>query len=487
MHINRRKRKPDWQFANFLNKRYIPYIGGGVLIFLLAIASFSYIYQNKGVKISGCDTQKQLNLSNVPLSITTDASNNGFSCYYFEGRSGQQLIINGSNKITLISPKNQMINLQGSAQEFLRETGFYGIQLQTDKEKPSSSTTITLLNQELNINAQTGIKHPSIYNSPPAAIYPQSTPSFPVKVSYNVKQVPSFQPDSKLQQIVNDIIYLVQSKGLPTDKISISLINLNGGKCCGYAAYAEGVPRFPASVSKLFWIVALYGYYKEGIIPEGSLSDKETYKMIQDSDNEPASRVLDLLTNTESGENLNPSDLNLWIQKRLAVNYFFQAAGYQNINVSQKNFPVPYLKMDRPEGRDLQIRGNGVHPIRNFLTTHETARLMLDINNNQAISANYSEKIKQLMKRDLRPEVWKQKEYNSIAGFLAESLPIDADCYSKVGWTADSRQDAAIIASPDGKVRYILVIFADDNSFGQDWKIFPQISRMVYDRMINYN
>ncbi|HLO47596.1 MAG TPA: serine hydrolase, partial [Kamptonema sp.] len=194
----------------------------------------------------------------------------------------------------------------------------------------------------------------------------------------------------------------------------------------------------------------------------------------------------DTITATESGAELTKEELKTWIDKRSWVNRFFESAGYRDINVSQKNFPIPYLKLERPDqGRDLQIRGKDAVPIRNYLTTFDVARLLYEIDSGQAVSKEYSKKMKNLLRRELNPDVWKKKEYNSIAGFFAESLPQDSYVFSKVGWTFESRQDAAIIESPDGKVRYILVIFADNQGFADDWKIFPNISRMVYERMVN--
>ena len=87
------------------------------------------------------------------------------------------------------------------------------------------------------------------------------------------------------------------------------------------------------------------------------------------------------------------------------------------------------------------------------------------------------------MVRDLRPEVWKKEEYNSIRGFLAEKLPLDTYVASKVGWTASSRQDVAIVKSSDGSAHYILTIFGDDKKYADDWDVFPAVSRQIFDQL----
>jgi hypothetical protein len=204
--------------------------------------------------------------------------------------------------------------------------------------------------------------------------------------------------------------------------------------------------------------------------------------MIQNSDNEPASSILDWITRTESGSDLSKDKLEKWINDRDYVNRFFSGSGYQNVNVSQKNFPIPKLKYLKPSGRDLQMRGSQSNPLRNFLTTYETARLLYEIYKDQSVSPEASKKMKQLLLKDYEAE--KHKEYDSIKGFIGEGLsPSEVKLFSKVGWTSDSRQDAAIVESLDGKAKYIIVIFADDPAFAYDWDFFPKASSIVYQSM----
>ena len=305
----------------------------------------------------------------------------------------------------------------------------------------------------------------------------------PIKLSYNVKKKLEFQKSRQLKKIVNDIVNLAISKGLPTETLSISLIDL---KSKTYAGYQDRMPRFPASVSKLFWMVALYANFEEKILARDvvlsdPLCQTDLCKMIQKSDNESASRILDRITDTTSGSQLSQEEYVTWINKRSKVNTFFQKAGYDNININQKNFPIPYLKLDEPRGRDLQMRGDNRIPIRNQMTTEQSARLMYEIFTGQAVSPNASTSMQHLLKRDLRPEVYTQEQYNSVEGFLGESLPLDQIYFaSKVGWTLASRQEVAYITTNDGKVAYILAIFCDDKLYGNDWEIFPEISLKVF-------
>ena len=402
------------------------------------------------------------------------------ACIEFTGQSGQKIFIDTNlMNLTFFTPTDKF-NTGGSNQYTLEETGLYKIRI------ASKATTDYAL--DIRLESQKGFHSPVIASDsseqPVRLPPPILNTKIPLQdISYNVSHRPPFYPYASLKSIVNDIVYMVRRRGLSTNNLSISLVDLTSQPCCAYGRYLDEVPRFPASISKLFWMVALYGQYNNYLLDKGTIPEAEIYKMIQDSDNEPASLIVDRLTGTQSGQDLLPAELDTWIRNRQWINRYFQKAGYQ-VNVSQKNFPIPYLGMKEPAGPDLQIRGKGVKPIRNHLITYDVARLLYEIDSGSAISPNDSQRMKKYMLRDLNPEVWQKKQYNSIEGFFAESLPRNTRVFSKVGWTSFSRQDAAIIASPDGSVRYILVIFGDDKGFSNDWQIFPDISRMVYNQML---
>ena len=307
-----------------------------------------------------------------------------------------------------------------------------------------------------------------------------------LELAYNTTSTPNLKSSQKLQEIVDMIVDTAAKRNLPTEPLSVSIIDLHSKT---FAGYKNQIPRFPASVSKLFWMTALYAQIEKGMISEKaalytSLCKTDICKLIQKSDNEAASRILDQLTGTTSGLRLDGEEYLAWISKREQINRFFQHAGYKGININQKNFPIPYLKLENPQGRDLQLRGELSQPIRNKMTTDHAARLMYEIFTYQAVSQKSSKEMINLLTRDLRPEVWKQDQYNSVRGFLGESLPIN-DVYfaSKVGWTFSSRQEVAYIATKDGKTAYILVIFADNPTYGDDWKIFPEMSLRAFQLM----
>jgi hypothetical protein len=229
--------------------------------------------------------------------------------------------------------------------------------------------------------------------------------------------------------------------------------------------------------------VAYYAKIKGGLI-EQTIPDSELYEMINDSDNEVASDVVDAVTNAKSQDEQN---FSAWLERRDWLNRFFENAGYPDINISQKNFPIPKHNLMEPKGFDLEMRNGRTRTIRNYLRTHDVARLLYEIEMGLAVSPNYSQQIKRFMKQNLDPTYWRNIQYNSVEGFFPELLPQNSQVFSKVGWYSGSRQDAAIIYSPDVRTRYILVVFGEDADYAQDWRIFGDLSRFVYDRMTNLN
>jgi len=309
---------------------------------------------------------------------------------------------------------------------------------------------------------------------------PTSTTGIAEKVSYNVKTAPRLSYDRNIEGVVSSAVAIADMRGLSTQQLSITLIDL---KDDSFAEFNGNKPLFPASIVKLFWLIALFGHFDARQNFQETVTQEDLFGMIQNSDNNPASLILDKITNTESGTELSDSELADWLARRESINNFFRDAGYENININQKNFPVPDLSLERPEGREKQMRGEDKSfPIRNSLTSFSVARLLFEIERGLAISPEYSQKAMQLMKRDFARE--QEREWDAIRGFLGDGLDQnEVELYSKPGWTEDSRQDATIVYSSDQQVKYILVIFGSAPGYAEDEEIFPELSKYIYSQM----
>ncbi len=354
-----------------------------------------------------------------------------------------------------------------------------------------SSIGLLLIKQQNANNTETVAK----VNQSNQAVSSPTASASPVKVSenidtsklaYNITTSPRFTQSEQLQNIVDEVVDLAKEQKFATQPLSITLIDIKTGETAGYQ---QEKLRYPASVVKLFWMVYLYDQIEKGILSEADFT-KNLDLMIKKSDNEAASKIVDKITKTQYQENIQEEEYKNWKYKRLQINQYFQQAGYDDINVSQKTFPIPSLGLSKPEGSELKLRENLQKPIRNKISTQQVARLLYEIYKNQSVSVISSPKMAQLLTIDSKTRNIKKDDKNSISfnpvrGFLSASLPDDVYFSGKAGWTSNSRNDAGIIATPDGKAAYILVVFADDKAYASDWDLFPQISQLVLQQMTN--
>ena len=300
---------------------------------------------------------------------------------------------------------------------------------------------------------------------------------------YNISTSPNLKKNIQLQEIVDQVVDFTKSQKFPIQPLSITIIDVETGE---HAGYQQEKLRYPASVVKLFWMVNLYAQIEKGILSEAEFPEY-LYSMIQKSDNEAASYVVDRITKTEYKQSIKGEEYKNWRKKRLKINQYFQKAGYDDINVSQKTFPIPSLKLSRAKGSELKLRDNPQKPNLNKISTQQVARLLYEINKNQSVSEESSLKMAKILTIDAETRNIKRydknlNEFNPVRGFLSASLPNKADFKGKAGWTSGSRNDAAIITTPNGKT-YILVVFAQDRAYASDWQIFPEISKLVFNKM----
>ncbi|KJH72820.1 serine hydrolase [Aliterella atlantica] len=234
----------------------------------------------------------------------------------------------------------------------------------------------------------------------------------------------------------------------------------------------RGVERiYPASVVKLFYLVAMQEWLEKGMSQPSRELERAMKDMIVDSSNDATSLVVDVLSGTTSGPELPPGPFETWKMQRNIVNRYYQSLGWaemESINVNQKTWG------DGPYGRERMFVGE-LMDNRNMLTTNATAQLLHSIIGGVAVSAARSQAMMALLKRSLNPE--ELNDENQVTGFLGSGLPPDAQLWSKAGWTSQVRHDAAYIEIP-GKQPYLLVVFIE-GTYSQNRAILPFISQQI--------
>ncbi|BAZ24750.1 hypothetical protein NIES4073_56490 [Kalymmatonema gypsitolerans NIES-4073] len=244
----------------------------------------------------------------------------------------------------------------------------------------------------------------------------------------------------------------------------------------------RGVERiYPASVVKLFYLVAVNEWLEKGMISTSKELERAMRDMIVDSSNDATSLVIDILSGTTSGPELSPGPFETWKQQRNIVNRYYQSLGWsdmETINVCQKTW------CDGPYGRERAFVGELLDN-RNMLTTNATARLLHSIVGGVAVSSGRSQAMMTLMKRSLQPDdLPKDVEEDQVTGFLGGALPQEAQIWSKAGWTSQVRHDAAYIEIP-GNRPYLLVVFTDGKANAKNQAILPFVSQLVADAVGN--
>jgi hypothetical protein len=173
----------------------------------------------------------------------------------------------------------------------------------------------------------------------------QRQPSQNLEWIYNIKNPPDFSYNLELQAIINLVLEQVEAEGLPTANLSLHLIDV---KTQSFAEYRSQIPRFPASITKLFWMVALYDQVNRGqlsadFIDYNSECLTDICQLIKKSNNESASRILDLITDTSSIPEAQTESFETWVKKRNSVNQFFRKPDIKILILVRKIFPFLIL------------------------------------------------------------------------------------------------------------------------------------------------
>lgn len=293
-----------------------------------------------------------------------------------------------------------------------------------------------------------------------------------------------FQNNSYLSATVESILKTTWQQFPLVDKNEIALTVIiddkNNSSLQGYS-YRGDERIYPASVVKLFYLVAVEAWLQEGKINLSSEFDRAVRDMIIESSNDATSLVMDTLTQTTSGYELPEAEFQQWQKQRNMINDYFQGYNWEefnNINVNQKTW------CDGAYGRERIFLGEN-YENRNMLTTNAVARLFYSIMNDLVVTDKACAKMRNLLKRDASQKLLEEnEEENQISGFLGESLPDDAQIWSKAGWTSKVRHDCAYITLPDSP-SYLLVVFTEAKT-GCDCRLLPFISQKFFKFFTKY-
>jgi len=238
---------------------------------------------------------------------------------------------------------------------------------------------------------------------------------------------------------------------LSADHLAISVIDLTKPESIVRADYHGDAPFYPASLVKLFFMVEVF--HRGHVTPE---IERALREMIQVSDNDAAAFLVDVVTETTSGAELEGKALEEFIDRRRRLNRHFASLGY---DISAMVKPWSF----GPFGRDKQLMGEKSIN-RNRASANSFASLFLWIVRRQAISLAASEAMLTLLERPLAPP---RVTENQVRDFFGESLPEGSRLWSKEGDTSEVRHDAAYVELPSGRKLIVVILTrgaADDKT-----------------------
>src|ERR1051325_2145465 len=276
-----------------------------------------------------------------------------------------------------------------------------------------------------------------------------------------------------VQDLVNEAAHTALTKfadkKLTEAQLSITLIDLRDPQHPLTASFRGNERIYPASVVKLFYLVAVHRWLEDKKIEETDELKRAVRDMIVDASNEATQYVVDVLTQTTGGYELPPKEMEEWQTKRNAVNRYYTSLGYTNINVNQKTF------CEDAYGRERVSRGpNGEN--RNKLTTDAVARLLMEIVTGKAANATRTAAMLELLKRDYTGQSSDPDDQGHGFTGIALQGREGFRLWSKAGWTSTTRHDVAYVEMPDGG-KFVLATFTSNHS--SDREIIPTVARVV--------
>ena len=279
-----------------------------------------------------------------------------------------------------------------------------------------------------------------------------------ISVEQSKRALRTIQTERAISNFLADVarraVVRVSAEGFSLDDLAISLIIMKPNQPPKIGGYNDKTNFYPASVVKIPYAIALEKQFQDGRLKEEKEILYDLHDMLRRSSNAATNRILDRLTQTQSGPELSPAELEAFAEKRQEVNRYLKSLGFSQTNAVQKTWD------DWPYGRDLQYIGEDWSN-RNQMTTKETAEMLWLIGSEKVVSPKACQRILQSMKRT--PGNPKDIQSNRIGS----GIPPTSSLWSKAGWTSETNHDAAWVDLPIGG-SFVLVVFTNANPREQE-------------------
>ena len=286
-----------------------------------------------------------------------------------------------------------------------------------------------------------------------------------------------YRQDPEMAYCLKGILDRFEREGRPNlhKNIAITWIRYDTQSPCSTIGYGTGWNSnkhfYPASIVKIVYALATQVWIKKDLIIDSEELRRALYEMIANSSNDATSYILDLLTGTTSGPELNEQNFQAWKLQRQTINNWLGELKWselKNWNCSQKTWN------EGPFGREKISYGTN-NENRNSMTADGTARLFESLMTHQMLPKTKSKKFSKIFQRSLDPVFRKQDLENQVDGFLGEGLPLASKLWSKAGLMSEVRHDVAWWESPN-KSPMLAVVFTNGKELVKDQFLLPAIS-----------
>jgi hypothetical protein len=279
----------------------------------------------------------------------------------------------------------------------------------------------------------------------------------------------SAELDAFLASVAAETVSEFGPQGLTPEGLSLSLIELSASSPLPSGSYRGDVAYYPASVVKAFYL-AYYETEKEaGRLKDTPELSRAVKDMITVSSNDATGFVVDCITGTTSGPEIaDAKEWEAWKARRNAVNRFFAARGYADLNACQKTF------CEDAYGREQAFRDGGKN--RNRVSSDAVGRLLKEIVLGEIAGTAATGEMLSLLARDASSEKPLEDFELEDARLAGRRLPTGSKVWAKSGDAYDVHHLAARVLLPGGR-DLVLVVFT------KGVKAVPDVIPRVFEKV----
>lgn len=275
-----------------------------------------------------------------------------------------------------------------------------------------------------------------------------------------------------LAEIAAQTVAEFSKAGLTEEGLSIAVIDLTAPTPVSSfpaGAYRGDVPYYPCSVVKICFLSYYEARKEAGKLADNPELSRAVKDMITVSSNDATGFVVDSITGTTSGPEIaDAREWEKWKLRRNAVNDWYRARGYKELNANQKTF------CEDAYGREQAFRDNGKN--RNRMTAAEATRLFKEIVRGEVAGERLTDEMMMLLSRDITGEKPLEDLELEDARLAGEGLPKGSRLWAKSGDAYDFHHLVGRVVLPNGS-DFVIAVFT------KGVKTVPGLIPFVYEKV----